>query len=463
MSESDFSSQESTPPSFLPSGTPRQRGRNTSAHAADVSAGNGVRRGSNATHAPEEIPSFAPAQSRASRSSGSRAQQPRQSQQSQPASFVPSAQHPRAHSQAQHDAAAYEQPASFAPQQQRMRSGSTSVHMSAPTPRPQMPVKPKRSKAKIAGISLLTVLCALIAVCLIAGFLSISWVNKHLQHESWLTNMTPSSASTWLILGSDQRDGTANTGSATDIPGSRTDTILLLTKPKSGPASLISIPRDSYVSPQGQDMKINAVASTLGRSELVSTIEGIIGYKVDHVVKVGFSGVEQVVDALGGVTLCYDSDVNDSYSGLNWQAGCHDADGATALAFSRMRYADPKGDIGRAERQRQVISAMVKKASSSKVLSSPSKVKKLAEAGLGAVVVDEKADAFSLISLALAFRQATGSDGITGTPYYSDPDYYPESGIGSTVLLDAKRNATLFEQLEKGSISAGTVVGGMSS
>ncbi|MDD6584943.1 MAG: LCP family protein, partial [Bacteroidales bacterium] len=44
-----------------------------------------------------------------------------------------------------------------------------------------------------------------------------------------------------------------------------------------------------------------------------------------------------------------------------WQAGCHTADGTTALAFARMRYSDPQGDIGRAERQRQVISAIMTK------------------------------------------------------------------------------------------------------
>lgn len=77
---------------------------------------------------------------------------------------------------------------------------------------------------------------------------------------------------------------------------------------------------------------------------------------------VQFGGLVKVVDALGGVELCYDQDVNDPYSQLNWTAGCHTADGTTALAFSRMRYADAQGDFGRAARQRQVINAIVKKA-----------------------------------------------------------------------------------------------------
>ena len=61
--------------------------------------------------------------------------------------------------------------------------------------------------------------------------------------------------------------------------------------------------------------------------------------------------------------MCYDKDVSDPYSQLNWTAGCHTADGTTALAFSRMRYARTrKGDFGRAARQRQVINAIVKRA-----------------------------------------------------------------------------------------------------
>jgi len=105
---------------------------------------------------------------------------------------------------------------------------------------------------------------------------------------------------------------------------------------------------------------------------------------------VQFGGLVKVVDALGGVELCYDQDVSDPYSQLNWTAGCHTADGTTALAFSRMRYADAQGDFGRAARQRQVINAIVKKGASKDTLLNFGKVKKVAEAALGSVTVDER-------------------------------------------------------------------------
>ena len=106
--------------------------------------------------------------------------------------------------------------------------------------------------------------------------------------------------------------------------------------------------------------------------------------------------------------MCYDQDVSDPYSQLNWTAGCHTADGTTALAFSRMRYADAQGDFGRAARQRQVINAIVKKGASKDTLLNFGKVKKVAEAALGSVTVDEKASTSSLMRMALAFKSASG-------------------------------------------------------
>ncbi|WP_243386889.1 LCP family protein [Bifidobacterium primatium] len=306
----------------------------------------------------------------------------------------------------------------------------------------------------------LCVVGALLALALVLVFGTVGWINGQLNHRSMLTDMRNTPASTWLILGSDERDGTAGTGSSKDVSGSRTDSILVLTKPRSGNSSLISIPRDSLVNVNNQDMKINAVSTLAGYPSLVSEVESITGMKIDHVVQIGFGGVEKVVDAVGGVELCYDSTVNDARSGLNWKAGCHTADGATALAFSRMRYSDPTGDIGRAKRQREVIAAVAKKASSPSVLANPVKVKKLAKAGLSSLTVDEKTNAFSLASMALAFKAATGSNGITGTLYYQNPNYYPSSGIGSTILLDGTRNTQLFDQLEAGTHDPGTV-GGM--
>lgn len=58
--------------------------------------------------------------------------------------------------------------------------------------------------------------------------------------------------------------------------------------------------------------------------------------------------------------------------------------------------------------------------------------------------------------MALAFKDATGSKGISGSVYWSNPDYYMD-GVGSSVLLDDAKNTELFSQLAAGTHAAGTV------
>ena len=304
-----------------------------------------------------------------------------------------------------------------------------------------------------------TLLFLIIAFLLFAIFLVFT-INKNLHHEKMLTGRSDDNATTWLLLGSDARDGTAG-GTADDIPGYRTDTILMLTKPQSGKSSLISIPRDSLVTVNGTYMKINAVAMTAGWSALTGAVETITGLKVDHVVLMGFAGVENIVNALGTVDLCYDYDVDDPDSQMHWKAGCHASNGAEALAFSRMRYADPKGDFGRNDRQRQVISAISKKTASPSVFLNPFKLKKVSDAGLNALTVDENANVWSLYQMMKTFRSATGDGGITGSVYYTNPGYSVAS-LGSCVLLNDQKNLDLFKQLADGTYSSNTA-GGLSS
>ena len=307
--------------------------------------------------------------------------------------------------------------------------------------------------------SLRITLCAiavLVAALILSVFGAWQWVDSKLNRSDWLTDTPNTPASTWLILGSDERDGSTDYGGVDNISGFRTDTILVLIKPKSGPSSLVSIPRDSLMNVDNQYMKINAVALIAGKKALVSNVEQITGQKIDHVAQIKFGGLQNVVNALGGIELCYDEDVQDSYSGLNWKAGCHTADGSTALSFSRMRYADARGDFGRNERQRQVISAIVKKASSSETLTNPSKIVAVSNAAMSALTVDEKTNPYTLLTMALAFKSATGSNGISGSVYWSDPDYYVD-GVGSSVLLDDAKNTELFNQLADGTYKAGTV------
>lgn len=381
---------------------------------------------------------------------------------SAPQSFTPaSASMERAHRRNQ-------SPESFAPKasdraiskaQQVRGSSSASISARGAAPRmgassiPMTASVTSARKAHIGRIALIVFLVIVLALG-IGIFAAWNWTDGQLNKQKWLTSKADTAGESWLILGSDEREGTI--GDAGDVEGFRTDTILVLTKPKNGPSSLISIPRDSLVEIDGNYMKINAVAQLYSRKQLVNEVEDITGQKINHVAMVRFGGLVKVVDALGGIDLCYDQTVSDPYSGLNWTSGCHTVDGATALAFSRMRYADAQGDFGRAARQRQVINAIVKKGTSRQTLTNFGKTKKVAAAALDSVTVDEKTSTSSLLSMALAFKSASGKNGISGSVYWTDPDYYVD-GVGSSVLLDNERNIQLFSELADGTHSPGTV------
>ncbi len=95
------------------------------------------------------------------------------------------------------------------------------------------------------GRTILIIFLAIILSLGLSTFSAWNWVDGQLNKQSWLTGKADTAGESWLILGSDEREGTI--GDAGDVTGFRTDTILVLTKPKSGSSSLISIPRDSLV------------------------------------------------------------------------------------------------------------------------------------------------------------------------------------------------------------------------
>jgi LCP family protein required for cell wall assembly len=273
------------------------------------------------------------------------------------------------------------------------------------------------------------------------------WANSKLNHVPALSGAPDTPGTTYLIAGSDAR-GTG--GIVDETTGARADTIMVLNVPPSGRPALMSIPRDTYVQVPGYGgQKINAAYAYGGPSLLVQTVEQLTSLTIDHYVEVGFGSLTDLVDAVGGVNLCWDQTVNDQMSGMVWEAGCHDADGAAALAFSRMRYSDPLGDIGRGQRQRLVIAALAKKAMSPATFLWPPQQIKLVNAGTAAITVDSKTSILDIGKMMLAFRKATGPGGATGVPTIANTGYNV-AGVGSTVLLDEAQAAADFAAVKAG-------------
>ena len=148
---------------------------------------------------------------------------------------------------------------------------------------------------------------------------------------------------------------------------SRSDTIMVVSVTAGKSAALLSLPRDLRVKfADGQFHKLNA-AYTLGGPELTSkTASEILGVKIPFYVAVDYQGFQQLIDAIGGVTITVDERMlyNDERAvppvHINLQAGTQTMNGKTALDYVRYR-SDAAGDVGRIKRQQNFISAILKK------------------------------------------------------------------------------------------------------
>lgn len=304
--------------------------------------------------------------------------------------------------------------------------------------------RPRRRKKR--RWPLIVVICIL-ALLAWPAYLLVD-ANSHLKKIDALSGAANTPGTTYLLAGSDSRgDGSVSD----DTEGQRADSIMLVHVAPNGQTSNISLPRDTYAEIPGYGWdKLNAAYSYGGPKLLVQTVEKLTGLTVDHYAEIGMGGVSNIVDAIGGVNLCYDLTVNDERSELNWQAGCHDADGATALAFARMRYSDPLGDIGRAQRQRQVVSKTVSKAMKPATLINPASALRVERAGASAFTVDRNSSVTDVGRLVLAFRSAQNS-GMTGIPPIEDLGY--ATSAGSAVLLEDTTAPDFFAKLRAGTLT----------
>lgn len=295
-------------------------------------------------------------------------------------------------------------------------------------PRPQR--RPKRRGS--IGKKLLAFLLVLVFAIGAWGIYLYSYGNGRLGKVDALSGAPATPGTTYLIVGSDER------GEAVDdsTEGQRADTIMLLHTPESGATALVSLPRDTLVTYPGSENrgKLNGAYSYGGPKYLVLTVEQLTGLTIDSYVEIGMDGVKNLTDAVGGVELCLDYDVSDEMSGLEWTAGCHHADGDTALAFSRMRYSDPLGDIGRNDRQRQVVSAIIDEAISPGVLLNPIAQRNLVGDTADVLTVHEGGSLMTVARAGLALRSAIGGGGLMGAPPIESLNH-PGPGGSSTVLL----------------------------
>jgi LCP family protein required for cell wall assembly len=217
----------------------------------------------------------------------------------------------------------------------------------------------------------------------------------------------PSGALNILVLGSDSRSGTANAklggGSSS---GARSDTAMVVhidegrTK-----ATVVSIPRDTLVTRPScptssggttsvaYNAMFNSAYSIGGPVCAVKTVESMTDVRMDHYIEIDFSGFADLVDALGGVTVTTDEDIDDDQSHLHLAAGTHHLNGTKALALARTRHGIGDGsDLGRIGLQQKLVKALLKQISSTDLLTNPTKLYKVADAVTGSLTTDTGLD-----------------------------------------------------------------------
>lgn len=303
------------------------------------------------------------------------------------------------------------------------------------------------------------IVLAYLGFYLVLGFHAASSLDK--MPASSNVAIADTAGTNWLLAGSDSREGLTKAErkelrTGKDEGSQRTDTLMVIHIDDSGKSTLVSLPRDSYVTIpahigldgiaiEDRRNKINTAYSQGGAPLLVETVERNTGLHIDHYMEVGFKGIRDITDAVGGVNMCVPADVTDENSGLNLLAGCQELDGRNALAYVRMRYADPKGDLGRIERQQQFLSSVMKKVATPAVLLNPISMWKLVDAGTGSVNVGETDTVMDIGNLAKAMRALSNGNGTLTTVPVSETD--ANTAAGSSVIWDDVAARELFVSL----------------
>jgi LCP family protein required for cell wall assembly len=273
-----------------------------------------------------------------------------------------------------------------------------------------------------------------------------------------------------LLIGNDTRAGATraelkalHTGH--DVTTANADTMILLHVPTDGGRpTLVSFPRDSWVSIPGHGKgKINAAypdaynaakdahgsevqAQSAGILLTIRTIHALTGLHIDHYMQVSLLGFYRISEAIGGVTVCLKNAQNAStdrdaygsgYSGIDLPRGVSVIKGAQALAFVRQRHGLPHGDLDRVKRQQYFLRAAFEKVTSAGILLNPFKLHDMLDAVGSSLLTDPK---LNLLSLARQFESLTaGKIDFATIPNNGAQMIYPD-GV-ATSIVEVNRSA----------------------
>lgn len=216
-------------------------------------------------------------------------------------------------------------------------------------------------------------------------------------------------------------------------------------------ASVVSIPRDSYVTyPEdktpARSGKINGAYAIGGATLTVRTVEKATGLRVDHYLETGFTGFEQAVNALGGSVICTDKPLKDVNSGLDITTGIHEADGRGSLRYVRARHIENPGDLGRVRRQQRFTTDLLARLTTRDAFSGPLAAARTARTLLKSVHTDPATSLEDLVRIGWALGRMKPSQREFSTVPISVFDHRVP-GVGSTLLWDQTRSDALWSAL----------------
>lgn len=200
---------------------------------------------------------------------------------------------------------------------------------------------------------------------------AISKTFKQLNGEEGITPIDATEPLTILLMGVDMDQATRGG----DWEGGRSDSMILVTvNPKTKETNMMSLTRDIMVEiaeangeSSGTVEKLNHSYSYGQAPMAIATIEKMMDINIDRYIEINMDGLVELVDAVGGIevnnTLGFPISISEhepAYTSIV-QPGKQLVNGDQALVYARMRYDDPEGDIGRQRRQREVITAIIKK------------------------------------------------------------------------------------------------------
>lgn len=194
------------------------------------------------------------------------------------------------------------------------------------------------------------------------------------QIETTQSTSTDSTSSgkvyTVYISGIDSRSGL--------VSNSRSDVNIVATiNTETRQVLLVSTPRDYYVPlsiSNGEPDKLTH-AGIYGISVCMDTLGMLYDVDINYYFRINFSGFEEIIDALGGITVYSDYEfTSQNVSGYHFDQGENYVNGEEALAFVRERYSFSEGDRQRGKNQMAVIEGVIDKLLSPDILKNYSSI-----------------------------------------------------------------------------------------